>query len=91
MLSRACCCHAKCQALIWLWVLLLALHVAHALQALISFELLEQRYQYAFYMHADDDSYVRLDLMLQLLVREQMAMSWSACRTAQQQSPASCS
>ncbi|KAF6256085.1 galactosyltransferase-domain-containing protein [Scenedesmus sp. NREL 46B-D3] len=36
-------------------------------KALISFELLEQRYQYAFYMHADDDSYVRLDLMLQLL------------------------
>jgi hypothetical protein len=32
-------------------------------------EVLEQRYKYAFYMHADDDSYVRLDLMLQLLVR----------------------
>jgi len=29
---------------------------------------LEERFQYSYYMHADDDSYVRLDLVLQLLV-----------------------
>jgi hypothetical protein len=46
-------------------------------QALISLEVLEQRYQYAFYLHADDDSYVRLDLMLQLLVRELLHTLWS--------------
>lgn len=36
-------------------------------KALVCLEVLEQRCNYAFYMHADDDSYVRLDLMLQLL------------------------
>jgi hypothetical protein len=54
-----------------------------ALQALISLQVLEQRYQYVFYMHADDDSYVRLDLMLQLLVRKRLRITWPACRTAQ--------
>lgn len=39
------------------------------LQALVSMQLLEERFpQYNHYMHADDDSYVRLDLIMQLLV-----------------------
>lgn len=36
-------------------------------KALVSLAVLEQRFQYEFYMHADDDSYVRLDLVLELL------------------------
>jgi hypothetical protein len=64
-------------------------HTVCALQALISLEVLEERYQYDFYMHADDDSYVRLDLLLQLLVRnflhlKCLLVAWHACRTAQQ-------
>jgi hypothetical protein len=35
---------------------------------LVSLQILEERFQYDYYMHADDDSYVRLDLILQLLV-----------------------
>jgi hypothetical protein len=58
-------------------------HMVCALQALISLQVLEQRYQYDFYMHADDDSYVRLDLMLQLLVRTTLRIAWPACRIAQ--------
>jgi hypothetical protein len=38
------------------------------MQALVSLAVLEARFQYDFYMHADDDSYVRLDLVLELLV-----------------------
>jgi hypothetical protein len=38
-------------------------------QALRSLQGLEQEYDYKYYMHADDDSYVRLDLLLPLLVR----------------------
>jgi len=38
------------------------------LQALKSLEVIERQYSYTYYMHADDDSYVRLDLVLQLLV-----------------------
>lgn len=41
---------------------------AAPLQALVSLAVLEERFQYDFYMHADDDSYVRLDLILELLV-----------------------
>jgi hypothetical protein len=35
---------------------------------LVSLQILEERFQYDYYMHADDDSYVRLDLILKLLV-----------------------
>lgn len=43
--------------------------VGRVVQALVSLQHLEQSYgEYAYYMHADDDSYVRLDLLLQLLV-----------------------
>jgi hypothetical protein len=38
------------------------------LQALVSMQLLEKDFQYQYYMHADDDSYVRLDLVMKLLV-----------------------
>lgn len=38
------------------------------LQALVSLAVLEERFQYDYYMHADDDNYVRLDLILELLV-----------------------
>jgi hypothetical protein len=38
------------------------------LQALVSMQLLEKDFQYQYYMHADDDSYVRLDLVKKLLV-----------------------
>lgn len=48
-------------------------------QALVCLEVLEQRCNYAFYMHADDDSYVRLDLMLQLLVRLLLAVPLACC------------
>jgi hypothetical protein len=48
------------------------------MQALLSMEVLEQRYRYAFYMHADDDSYVRLDMMLELLVRRAAAPTCSS-------------
>jgi hypothetical protein len=37
-------------------------------QALVSLQLLEDRFDYSYYMHADDDSYVRIDLVLELLV-----------------------
>lgn len=30
--------------------------------------MLDQQCDFAYYMHADDDSYVRLDLVMQLLV-----------------------
>lgn len=43
------------------------------LQTLLSLQVLEEQYQYAYYMHADDDSYVRLDLVLQLLVGAEQA------------------
>lgn len=43
-------------------------HSSLPLQALISLQVLEERFEYSYYMHADDDSYVRLDLVLELLV-----------------------
>eukprot|EP00775_Hariotina_reticulata_P001775 gene1775-2111_t len=36
-------------------------------KALQSLAAIEERYNYAYYMHADDDSYVRLDIILHLL------------------------
>jgi hypothetical protein len=43
-------------------------------QALQSLAVVEERYKYAYYMHADDDSYVRVDQVLQLLVSSDKAM-----------------
>ena len=38
-------------------------------------QLLEKRFpQYSHYMHADDDSYVRLDLIMQLLVGDAVTL-----------------
>jgi hypothetical protein len=49
-------------------------------KALLSLQVLEQHYEYSYYMHADDDSYCRLDLLLQLLVSERWGGStWPAC------------
>ena len=50
------------------------------LQALISLQYLEKTYDFSYYMHADDDSYVRLDLLLPLLVSVVFIVLGQQCR-----------